>query len=59
MQARKIVLNYLQEMLEMLDIEHKLKTLEILLKMENDGLFGSEWLDLFHTIVLVSPGDLI
>lgn len=50
-------MNYFQEMVETLDPEHKPKTLEILVQIENDGFFGHEWLDLFQRIVLVSPGS--
>ena len=54
-----MLLDYVQEMFEMLDPPHKLKTLEILGEIENDGFFGHEWLDLFQRIVLVSPGNPI
>lgn len=56
-QARKILLNYVQEMVEGLGPDHKFKALEILVKIESDGFFGHEWLDLFQRIVLLSSGN--
>lgn len=56
-QARKTLLDYVQEMLETLGPEDKFKSLESLVKMENDENFGHAWLDLFQRIVLVPSGS--
>lgn len=54
--ARKRLLNYIQELVGTLEPEHRVKILEVLAQLENDGLFGPEWLELFQRIVLGSPG---
>lgn len=58
-QAKKSLLSHIQEIVGTLDPEHKFKTLEILVKIENDGFFGPEWLELFQRIILVPPGNPI
>lgn len=56
-QARKILLDHIQETVETLGPEHKLKTLQNLVKIENDGFFGPGWLDLFQGIILLPSGN--
>ena len=54
--ARKSLLNYIQELVGTLELEHRVKIIEVLAQLEIDGYFGPEWLELFQSIVLASPG---
>lgn len=50
-------MNYIHELVETLEPEHRVKILEVLAHLDkNDGLFGQEWLELFQSIVLGSRG---
>jgi hypothetical protein len=52
--ARKYLLDHVQEMFEALGPEKKLEILDGLGKLEQDGCFDAEWLELFHRFILSS-----